>query len=236
MLGSYVNDGSLKFNAHLLFGLYRPVLYLCLGFVLIGCQCQSRYPVNREEMMIEEEMMIREGTTIREDPVIREDTVILENMMVKQSRQAFLSGDYLLAREKFEALSERTEDPEDQNYGRFGLACVALATAGDASAFHRVLVSFLQHYNRNSTRADRAGVGVAPPEDSELLIRVLEHGSRLMTAEQAAALNLIAGLKAQTAKQNREIHKLQTLVKTLQHQISTLESIDQDLQEKRKNQ
>ncbi len=236
MFGSYVNDGILKFNASRFFGLYWFVLFLCLGVVLIGCQHQSRYPVVKEDVTVYEDMTVDEDMMNDENIMIDENKVVTENMMVKQSRQAFLSGDYLLAREKFQALSELAEGSEDQSYGRFGLVCVTLATAGDASAFHRVLVSFLQHYNRNSTQADSAGVGVAPPKDSELLIRALEHGSRLMMAEQQANLNLIDGLKAKTAKQNREIHKLQTLVKTLQHQISTLESIDQDLQEKRKTQ
>jgi hypothetical protein len=206
MLGSYLNDRILKFKAYLFFLLYGLVLSPCLGFVLIGCQYQSIPPV------------------------------IEENMMVKQAHQAFLRGDYLLAGGKFRVLSEQTEDSEDQNYGRFGLSCVELATAGDASAFHTALVSFLQHYTRNSTQADSARINVAPPEDFELLIRALEHGSRLMTAEQQVTLNRIAGLKTKNEKQNKEIHKLQALVKILQHQISTLESIDQDLQEKRKNQ
>ncbi|MCP4718776.1 MAG: DUF3450 domain-containing protein [Desulfobacteraceae bacterium] len=144
-----------------------------------------------------------------------------------QARQTFLQGDYPLAGEKFDVLVKQAVDPEIINSSLHGLACVDMITADDADTFLKALESLLHH------QIQTEGV---PLENYELLIRALGHGSRLMGNEYRQTLDRIDELKTTNRKQNREILKLQKQIKTLQHQISSLESIDQELQEKRKNQ
>ncbi len=144
-----------------------------------------------------------------------------------QARQSFLDGDYQLAREKFTTLAEQTSDLKFQKAGFYGLGCIDMVLAGDVDTFFKRLESLLHQFDK----ADRFYLN-----NAELLFRALAHGSRLMNKEQEQILVQMTGLKADKIKLNMEIQKLQQQIKTLQHQISSLESIDQDLQEKRKNQ
>lgn len=147
-----------------------------------------------------------------------------------QARQDFLNGRYHLAKEKFNALIKQTDQPQTVDAALWCLSCVSMATANDVGQFYTTLDSLLHDEAGMVTR-----VGTQP-ENFKLLIKALEHGSHLVKKEQKKNKVKLTALKVKKAGQSKEIHKLQQLVKTLQHQISTLESIDQDLQEKRKKQ
>ncbi len=146
---------------------------------------------------------------------------------VDQARQAFLRGDYPLARKKFNILVKQAVDPKTINSSFYGLTCVDMIMADDTDTFFKALESLLQYH---------IPTGGSLSENYELLIRALGHSSRLIVNERKQTQDRIDRLKTKNIKQNTEILKLQKQIKTLQHQISSLESIDQELQEKRKNQ
>lgn len=146
---------------------------------------------------------------------------------VQEARQMFITGNYPLAKEKFNALIENGTRPGTVRFGRYGLSCVALVTAETAETYLKILEPFLQ---------EQIQAEESLPENGALLTRALMHGTRLVIEERQDASAEIAGLKTENRDRHKMILQLQQQIKTLEHQISSLETIDQELQEKRKNQ
>lgn len=162
------------------------------------------------------------GCNVRQIRPVNQDNGILH-----QARQAFMMGNHSAAEEQFNRLVKQAGDERDVNSGLYGISCLALATAGDTDAFLAALESILHQF---------PGSDPVHPANSQLLVRALEHGNRLMTKDRKQLISRINGLKTVNMQQNTENLELRKIVKNLEHQISILESIDQELQEKRKDQ
>jgi len=146
---------------------------------------------------------------------------------LKSGQQDFLKANYQLAREKFNLVIQRKSDPKLMTSARYGLVCVEMITAHDLEAFFKALKGMKQYH---------APGQIVDHENPELFIRAIFHGASLMEKYDIKRIATMSRLKTKEKKQNMEILKMQERIKILQHQISALESIDQEEQEKRKNQ
>ena len=144
---------------------------------------------------------------------------------VELAQQAFLNGDYVLARELFNALVSDNDHPEYAGARVYGLACIDMATAKSKEAFLKAF----------ETVSLGDGVGFKD-ENPRLLIKALTHGMALVKAHNMQARHKIKTMKKKEKTLNKTITTLQGQVETLKDQISALESIDKDFQKKRKKQ
>lgn len=140
---------------------------------------------------------------------------------LEAARQAFFKEDYSLARKKFNELKSH---PESSGAGEYGLACIQMITAKDTGSF---LAAF-ELLNRQP--------GSFPGQNPDLLIKSMGHGLDLLERAGRKKSAQMAGLKADKTQQTKKIQTLVLKIKKLEHQILALENIDQELQEKRKNQ
>lgn len=152
--------------------------------------------------------------------------------LTHQAEQAFLQGDFPAARESYALLAARTDNPGSVRAGQYGMACTDMATAKDAAAFRKAMESFL-HIFPDPVQQPSAGLDSQNPT---ILVRAVSHGMALMATEHRDMSARIDRLSAKEAIYKKDRLRMQHLVKTLQHQISVLESIDQERQEKRKDQ
>ncbi len=146
---------------------------------------------------------------------------------LERAEQAFFQKDYPGAREEFTLMMEMATHPDTKDAALYGIACVDMITTENTDAFLTAMDSFLQ----SST-----GENKCREANPQLLTLAVSHGMALMGAERRETSTRIAALSATGKKYKKERLKMQHLIKTLQHQISALESIDQERQEKRKTQ
>ncbi len=150
---------------------------------------------------------------------------------LEKAEQAFFKGDYPGAREEFTLMLEMATHPDTRTTAQYGIACVDMMTVKTSDEFLTAMDSFLQTSTGDNRCRDM---------NPQLLIMAVSHGTALMKAEQdkeqKQLLSRVAALSATEKKYKKERLKMQHLIKTLQHQISALESIDQERQEKRKTQ
>ncbi len=145
---------------------------------------------------------------------------------LNRAEQAFFQGDYPCAREEFTLMMEMATHPDTKNAAQYGIACVDMITSENTDAFLNTMDSFLQSSSGENSHET----------NPQLLILAVSHGITLMGVERRETSTRIAALSATEKKHKKERRKMQHLIKTLQHQISALESIDQERQEKRKSQ
>lgn len=138
--------------------------------------------------------------------------------------QAFYDQDWTRARNEFTALAAQPPASDAAVAGIYGLACVNMATAADVPSFLEALDSF----SGNGTEPYRVG-----PQNPELFIRAATRGIRLLEAAHTHQASRIKELSREKQRLVQKIRTLENKITTLNHQISVLERIDRELQEKR---
>jgi hypothetical protein len=149
---------------------------------------------------------------------IREDTLL------DRAEQAFLDRDYQLSRQIFSQIAETGKSPVKTDTARYGLACIDMAVAKEPDAFDSAMTSFLQTIELNG----HANI------NPELVLRAVSHGFALIQAQQKAAAANTARLIENGKTDKEKIQQMEQVIHMLQHQISVLENIEQERQEKRK--
>ncbi|MCD4741150.1 MAG: hypothetical protein K8R67_01525 [Desulfobacteraceae bacterium] len=148
---------------------------------------------------------------------------------LKAAEQTFLQVNYALAAERFKkVILDQNKNQKIKNSGIYGLACTKMMTAQNDDEFINA-VALLNQWT--SSKEEKMHF-----ENPELLILAVSHMVYIKEQEKQKLLGQIGGLNTKVKKQNQESVEMQQLIKTLQHQISELENIDQELQEKRKAQ
>ncbi|MBI9088368.1 MAG: hypothetical protein JEZ12_04070 [Desulfobacterium sp.] len=154
-----------------------------------------------------------------------------------EAETAFFQKQYTRAGRQFQGIYDRSRDPRLKNAAFLGLICTDLMTAENQTAFQGALASL-----KRWDALDREGAHGGNPA---LMVGVLEKLIRQNRAE--------AGLTSQEMKKMTRTHQeemeqmrsvqkelegkilwLKSTMETLRHQISELETIDQEFQEKRK--
>lgn len=145
---------------------------------------------------------------------------------LKAGETAFFQKNYTQASAVFTRIAKGNTDPRIKNIARYNLACTKLAMADNEQAFDEAMIWLTLWHPLKSPET--------VSENPRLLIQLFREISDLNKNTQLESREKIKSLTATTKAQNRKILKLKELIKTLQFQISELENIDQELQEKRK--
>jgi len=142
-----------------------------------------------------------------------------------QAESAFFAGDYQLARQLYARVKENNGESVHGNQAIYGLACLRIISAGDTGELRRALTE-LSAWQAPDTDAYL--------ENPEMLITALNKQSGLFDC-QIEIRNAIAKKNMEDSNEyKQEIEKLEATIEKLEHQISVLEAIDQEIQEKRK--
>ena len=144
-----------------------------------------------------------------------------ELAMIKDANESFLQNDFEKALEIYESLSENSRNSEIRRIAGYGLACTKLMTADSPDEQENALTLWNQWIEQSPDKfrdEDPRLMGLyiqktTPPCQKDAEIKLVREKNRLL---------------------EKEIETLQTRVVTLESQISSLEAIDQKIQEKKK--
>lgn len=142
-----------------------------------------------------------------------------DSHQIKLGEKAFAAGKYQEAEKIFSEVYDGNSTKEAKNTALYYLASTRIITAQNTSQFMSA-VGLLEEWKTSYPK-------LMYGEDPDVLKKALEVGSKNMAGQQQSLRRIVANQKMQ-------IGELQEDVKTLQHQISQLEAIDQQIQEKRK--
>lgn len=148
-----------------------------------------------------------------------------EEEALLQAESAFFAGDYQLARKLYSRVKENNGESVLRNQAIYGLACLRIISAGDTGELRRALTELA------AWQAPDTGTYL---ENPEMLITALNRQSDLFDC-QVEIREAMARKKMEDSNEyKQEIEKLEATIEKLEHQISVLEAIDQEIQEKRK--
>lgn len=144
-----------------------------------------------------------------------------------QAESAFFSDDYDLARKLYSRVKKNNNESFYHNQAIYGLACLRIITAEDTRELRQALVA-LSAWQAPDTNVE------SYLENPRMLITALNNQSDLLDC-QVEIRNAVTKMKMEELNRHKqEIVNLQTTIEKLEHQISVLEAIDQEIQEKRK--
>ncbi len=163
-------------------------------------------------------------------------TAGMENHPLKEAEAAFLQNDYKRSGRLFREVFDQGLNPDMRNAAHYGLACAKLMTAEGESAVDEALEALgaWAPLNRDAARI----------ENPELLVRALGKvtgEARVQSRQNALKMKRMIRSHRKDMEKHKKARKelqgkvarLEAAMETLLHQISELETIDQDLQEKR---
>jgi hypothetical protein len=144
-----------------------------------------------------------------------------------RAESAFFQGNYMLAKNLFNEVKRQSDKTHYINQAHYGLVCISIATAEGLDDIKKALAMMnkwqkpggdIQGYLENPKM-----MSVALNKKTELLN--CENEVKVITAKKKTVIS---------KEQQDEIEQLKNTIKKLEHQISVLEAIDLEIQEKRK--
>ncbi|MCP4348960.1 MAG: hypothetical protein GY795_26060 [Desulfobacterales bacterium] len=144
-----------------------------------------------------------------------------DSQHLEKGLEAFQTGDYQGAAEIFETLNQQTDNSVTRRKAIYGLACSHLMLAQDTESFDRALLlldTWIQ-----MTPADLKG------EDPRMLKTALSGSNKNIEYSK-----LLKTKEKEIRRLKYRLGKMKTEIRTLEHQIETLEAIHQEIQEKKK--
>lgn len=150
-----------------------------------------------------------------------------ERGMLFQAEYAFFAGNYQLAEEFYSKVRDNSEKPFYVNQAVYGLACIAIITAENTHELERAL-AMLEQWQEPEVEVDGYG------ENPKMLATAINVQVDLLDCRPEIRYVTTKKEDELIKKHQMEIKELQNSIKKLEHQIAVLESIDQEIQEKRK--
>ena len=148
-----------------------------------------------------------------------------EIKILESGETAFFREEYTRADEIFTLIANQSKDPRIQNIARYNLACTKLIQSETQEKFAEAMALLSQWHP------------VRPAISIENTLLVIQNLKKIAAANKKYQLEILKKNQERDAllkKKNTKICQLEKLIKTLQYQISELENIDQEIQEKRK--
>lgn len=144
-----------------------------------------------------------------------------------QAELEFFAENYTLAEELYSTVKDETGKDLYVNAAQYGLACIAIATATNADELKQgfLMLKEWQEPDGNVGGFEENPKMISTAINSQLELLKCEPEIRYVAAKKKPAYE---------KKCQAEIAQLQETIKKLEHQISVLEAIDQEIQEKRK--
>ena len=144
-----------------------------------------------------------------------------------QAESAFFQGNYMLAKNLFNEVKRQTDKPLYRNQASYGLVCVSIITAEGLADLKK---SFAMLAQWQKPAADVQGY----LENPKMMSVALNKKSGLLNCENEIKVITAKKKTVVSREQQEEIEQLKNTIKKLEHQISVLEAIDLEIQEKRK--
>ena len=149
-----------------------------------------------------------------------------ETIRLKAGETAFFQEEYNRAGALFSETAEKSQNPRIQNIALYNLACTKLALSDNEDEFIEAM-ELLDNWQ--PLKPEKTNF-----ENPLLVIQLLQNLTQLNRQERLEYIKTNKAMKAVVKHQNNQINELKKMIKILQYQISELENIDQEIQEKRK--
>lgn len=144
-----------------------------------------------------------------------------------QAETAYFNDDFDLAEKLYRKVKQNTDKPGYRNQAHYGLSCLAIITATDMADLRK---SFKAISRWQKPENKKKGYEANP----KMLIVALDKKANLLNCETEIKV-VTTEKKMEVNKEYQvEIEQLKQTIQKLKHQISVLEAIDQEIQEKRK--
>jgi len=142
---------------------------------------------------------------------------------------AFFSGNYDLAEDLYYSIRIDSNKDDYKNHALYGLACIRIITAEDTEQL-KLGFNMLTQWQEPGVEA------VGYQENPKMITKALNDRVGLLDVECEPEIRYVTTKKKGDLlkKHKDEIVELKSTIKKLEHQISVLEAIDQEVQEKRK--
>lgn len=146
---------------------------------------------------------------------------------LKKGEMAFFAGNYQESQRIFTVIYKKSEKKIYQNYAVYGIACTKIMAAENIEEYIEA-IKVLEGWKRHDVEIRGFW------EDPRMITAAVNTKTHLFECEPEIKYVTSKKSDARVKRQKTEIKELKETIKKLQHQISVLEAIDQEIQEKRK--
>jgi hypothetical protein len=146
---------------------------------------------------------------------------------LSRAESAFFKGSYVLAEKLFAEVQRDTDKPQYKNQAQYGLICISIATAEGRDELKKALAMMAKWQKPG---ADIKGY----MENPQMMFTALNKKTELLNCDTEIKVSTAKKKMAVSKEHQFEIEQLKSTIKKLEHQISVLEAIDLEIQEKRK--
>lgn len=187
--------------------LYRIVITITLAVALSGCEA-IRTMDSFDGILGQSEKQKAEMTKLN------------------KAESAFFKGRYTQAKKLYGDVYRNSKTAPLKNEAYYGLICVSIATAQNRSDLRKAIAMMSKW-----RKPRKAGSYL---ENPKMIFHALNKKTKLL--DSGSEVQVITAKKkiAVSQEQLEEIEQLKQTIKKLEHQISVLEAIDLEIQEKRK--
>lgn len=184
-------------------------VFICLSVVLAGSGCEVVQTIDSLNGILEEQPP---------DP---------EAGMLLNAEFAFYQENYTLAEDLYSKVLNTSKKRIHQNHARYGLACVGISTARNTTELKEAF-ELLDKWQE--PKAETLGYA----ENPKMIAVALNRKQDIFQLKPEIRYVTTAKEGELLRKNQQEIADLRATIEKLEHQISVLEAIDQEIQEKRK--
>lgn len=148
---------------------------------------------------------------------------------LKKGEAAYFRENYEEAKRLFTAIITNSGNEIYQKYAFYGLVCIQMITAKNIEEL-KLAIDKMGDWDNPESRV--AGFH----ENPRMIVKALIKQCHLLDLECVPEIKYVANKKTDkiVKKQKKEIYELKETIKKLENQISVLEAIDQEIEEKRK--
>jgi hypothetical protein len=146
---------------------------------------------------------------------------------LKRAQGAFFSEDFAEAEQIFTDILANSDKGVYKNEALYGVACTRMMVAEDVERY-KAAIRLLETWRLQGVGINEFG------ENPRMIIQALARSVTFLECEPEIKYVINKKNDELVKKQQDEIQKLYDTIGRLQHQISVLEAIDQETQEKRK--
>lgn len=201
---------------------YCWILGMVFCLILSGCGVVKMSEINQPEIKQPEVKQLEANQAEIKQLEIKQPEI----KDLEAGENAFFQKQYGDAAAIFSLIVDRSKDPGLKNIALYNLACTKLVVSENEYEFIEAM-TLLSEWS--PSKGENGFF-----ENPLLLIPALWKTAEVNKKERLEILKKNKALNAMVKHQNKEIVKMKQIIQNFQRQISELETIDQEIQEKRK--
>ncbi len=144
-----------------------------------------------------------------------------------RAESAFFEGNYVLAKKLFNDVKGKSNKSQYRNQAYYGLVCISIV---NAEGLDDIKKAFAMMTKWQEPEDEIQGY----LENPRMMFVALNKKTALLNSENEVKVITAKKKTVVSKEQQDEIEQLKNKIKKLEHQISVLEAIDLEIQEKRK--